>query len=527
MRSNAFLFKISEWIKRPVAIVGLLFIHFLLSFISNQYKDVNGDERGYMIYAARTLKGETNRIKFDDSKSSLIGVAYIPRIVQQILNPGLEKTDYGDSDILSGRYVIIAISLILVFYLWLLLKQLNLAYSMLAMPFAVVDPLWLTYSSLILSDLFVGLFTSVLIYHSWQYYQKRKLIDLLIASIAIGLGFVAKFSFIPVLIGFGIGILIIFNKQLFTKPVIIRFLKSGAIAIFISLIVINLSYPTDSRFKSLSQNEYKSRRLNTLKESWMASIPIPVPQNLVQAVDLLSYHGQPDIPADELTYSGGVYLFNQFYKGQSIWYYYWAVMAFKIPLFILFLFLIGTIASFILIRKYPLVFISAFTIVFYLFYGGFFNPFQIGARHLMAIYPLILIIVGFGIYKLSQLVSKVTFKSIMITGSIWVFISIGYYFPYTLSYTNELILDKRKAHWYFVPGVNDYVLSYRYAHDFIINNPEYTNLEDGKQDHSKIAITMGNLFRKVYVEKDPKAIELWNKKPDEVKRFVLLIYHEK
>lgn len=527
MSSNSFLFKTSEWLKKPIAISFLLLLHLVLAVISNQYKDVNGDERGYMIYAARTLKGETNRIKFDDSKSSLVAVAYIPRIVQQILNPGLEKTDYGDSDIVNGRYIIIAISLLLVFYLWLLLKQLKLPYSMLAMPFAVIDPLWLTYSSLILSDLFVGLFTTVLIYHSWQYYQKRNFKDLIIASVAIGLGFVAKFSFIPVLLGFSIGVLIILNKKLFTKGAILQIVKAGVIAGIISLIVINLSYPTDSRFKSLSQNDYKSKRLNNLKNTWIAEIPIPVPQNLVQAVDLLSYHGQPDIPLNELTYSGGVFLFNHFYKGQSIWYYYWAVMAFKIPLFILFLFLTGTIASFILVKKYPLVFLLAFTLFFYLFYGGFFNPFQIGARHLMAIYPLIFVIVGFGIYKLSQVISNIAFNSIILAGSLWVILSVGYYFPFTLSYTNELILDKREAHWYFVPGVNDYVLSYRYAHNFILNNPEYTNLEDGKQDDSKIAITMGNLFRKVYVEKDPKAIELWNKKPDKVKRFVLLIYHEK
>src|SRR5690606_34721291 len=164
MSSNSFLFKISEWLKKPVAISCLLFLHLVLAIISNQYKDVNGDERGYMVYAARTLKGETDRIKFDDSKSSIIAVAYIPWRVEQLLNPGLDKTDYGDSDILSGRYVIIAISLLLIFYLWLLLKQLNLPNSMLAIPFAVIDPLWLTYSSLILSDIIVGLYTIVLIY---------------------------------------------------------------------------------------------------------------------------------------------------------------------------------------------------------------------------------------------------------------------------------------------------------------------------------------------------------------------------
>ena len=110
MSSNSFLFKTSEWLNKPIAISCMLLLHLALAVIGNQYKDVNGDERGYMIYAARTLKGETNRIKFDDSKSSLIAVAYIPRIVQQLLNPGLEKTDYGDSDILSGLYIIIAIS---------------------------------------------------------------------------------------------------------------------------------------------------------------------------------------------------------------------------------------------------------------------------------------------------------------------------------------------------------------------------------------------------------------------------------
>jgi hypothetical protein len=418
------------------------------------------------------------------------------------------------------------VSLTIFFYLCLLLNSFNLPYSLLVFAFAVFEPLCLTFASLILSDTLAGLFAIALLYHSSKFYNDGSFKHLLFLSIVAGLGIVAKFSFLPVLIAYMIGILIILNKKLLNRAVFIKLIKAFAVFVTIVLLVINLNYPSDKRFRTLKEDNYKSRKITAIQQTWLGEIPIPFPQNLVQAADLLSYHSQPDLPMEELTSNGGVFIFNRYYERDTVWYYYWAVLLFKSPLFVLLLFFTGAMVAIMKWKQFSFHTLSAFIIIFFLFYGGFFNPFQIGSRHLMAIYPLLFVTASLSPWYLSKCLSRRKLNMLMAGGTIWFLISVAYYFPHTFYYTNELILNKKEAHLYFAEGVNDYVLSGSFVQDFMKKNPQYKSLDEATSPDEPIAVTLGTLNKRAFMLKEPLAMELWKRKPDDVKRFVLLIFNE-
>lgn len=528
MINFSFLTKADNWLKQTSALVLLLSLHSILSIISSHYKDANGDEHGYLSYASRCLKGNMERTsKWDDSKTSIMVVALIPRIVSQLMEPELKKKDGGESDIINGRYVILLFSVILLIYLWLLLKKLNLPYSMLIFPLAIIDPMLLTYATLIISDLPVGLFSIAVLYHMREYYNQRKTKHLILASIAVGLGITCKFSFLPVLFGFILAVVIVCYKHLRKRQTLTHFIKVGTLVLLIALLTINCCYPFDQRFTTLKSNNNKSERFQSLSKKWLGALPLPLPRNMIQAADLLSFHSQPDIPENEGTFSGGAYLFNVFHKDEGpLWYYYFALLAFKTPLFLLVLFLTGLVSAFCSEERDTLVLVAACTFIFYFFYGGLFNTFQIGARHILAVYPFLFIVAGYAINKLSQWLSSLTLVISLLLGMIFTLISITYYFPHFLPYSNELIADKRIAHWIIGEGAVDYGQSEKYVGKLLKDNPDYHYALGQTDKEGKLIITMGTLFNAAWVKKDPKARQLWNRRPDEIKRFVVLIYHD-
>jgi len=271
--------------------------------------------------------------------------------------------------------------------------------------------------------------------------------------------------------------------------------------------------------------QLKSEKFTSLSHSFLGSIPVPVPQNMVQAADLLSYHAQPNLPIADLTFDGRIWLLGGMHN-TPLWYYYWVVLGVKTPVFLLLLMATGIVAAILSYRKYPFIFLAAFVAIFYCTYSGCFNFFQIGDRHLLAIYPLLFLVAGFAIYKLSRWLSTRVITAFYSVGCLWLLISSAYYFPHSMPYTNEFITDKKTAHWTANMGVIDYCQSADYAEDFIKNNPGYKRPFGDTSHTGKYAVCVYQLFLDAQFSKDPKSLELWNRRPTRTERFVVLIFEE-
>lgn len=106
----------------PLFIAALF---FLLAVISVQYDDVTFDEPDHLNYGIHLLHFKSERhVEGRDFNTTMPVTVLnaIPRAVEQIFNSGLQKNDWGESDVKNGRYVTILVSLVLLFYIFILQK---------------------------------------------------------------------------------------------------------------------------------------------------------------------------------------------------------------------------------------------------------------------------------------------------------------------------------------------------------------------------------------------------------------------
>lgn len=514
----------NNWLRKPAALCILLGAYIIFSIVCVQYRTCHSDENDYYGYTVRCLQGRPERVKIiDDSKTTLLIPAVVPRIVEQLINPQLKRTDGGHADILNGRYGMIFFAIAMLVLLWLFLKKLDLNYSMLIFPLAIIDPFFLTYATVLTSDMAVGMCTIAFLYFAFQFYTSKKISYLLLMSLAIGLGIVGKFSFAPVVMGFFIGSIILFYKKLNKRANILFLLKSAVISALVILFVINIAYPTDRRFIKLKNEPFQSERFHSLSKGILGNIPLPLPVNMIHAADMLSYHGQLDVGEDDKTFMGATWLFRSFHQ-PPVWYYYWFLLLVITPIFLLILFIIGTSVAFARAKKDKFIFLLTIVSLFYCLYGGLYNRFQIGARHLLSIYPLLFVIGGYALHVMGNYFSKKNFQLVFYVGCLWMLASVLYFFPHEMAYTNEFLPDKKTAHWYVNEGVIDYGQLLDYEQEFRKNNPQYKNPLHDTTKNGKYAVSSGELLYFAYRDNDPKAQELLKRKPDRVERFVLLIF---
>src|ERR1017187_7928270 len=114
MNGNRLLY----FVKQRWAYISLVFIIIFYLFNGIQYmasQSITSDEGSFYDYAQRYLSGNPERIDpiNDNSKMPVMVLNTLPRVVQQVLNPQLKKHDGGISDIMSGRFITLSISVLL------------------------------------------------------------------------------------------------------------------------------------------------------------------------------------------------------------------------------------------------------------------------------------------------------------------------------------------------------------------------------------------------------------------------------
>jgi hypothetical protein len=103
----------------------LLAIYFIHGVIAIQSNSIVSDETDHLDYGLRILKGKPEKEVFDDASTQPVSfVNAIPRAVEQVLNPGLQKTDGGVSDTMNGRYITLLICVLIGVYIYKWSKEL-------------------------------------------------------------------------------------------------------------------------------------------------------------------------------------------------------------------------------------------------------------------------------------------------------------------------------------------------------------------------------------------------------------------
>ncbi|HEX8332240.1 MAG TPA: glycosyltransferase family 39 protein [Segetibacter sp.] len=524
------IFRKEFWKGQRLILLAFLVVHVIASYYYISYQNITFDEPQYIEYAKHWLKGKPERVeRLDDSKSPVVAICWIPRITRQIINPNYKLTDYGRKDQKEGRYMMIFFSFLTAVYVYWWCKDLYGEEGwILPLLLLLFEPLYLAYTTLITTDLACGAFLLALLYHYRKYVVLRSRKDFYLSVLFATLAAVTKQNMLFALFLLPCLSLIFYflqkeNRSWFTK----KGVRDLVLFIALLLVGINIIYYFHRSFVPFGEYVFESHTLQNLQQtfSFLSWMPVPLPHAYVQSVDMIKAHSEIGAGTPESTLNG-VYLFGELRLKGGFWYYYIVLWFFKMPIGYILLFFASVplfiknfnIATFA--KEYMFLIIPA---LYYLVILSCFNQFQIGIRHLLLIYPLMFVGLGYLFHKL--LLVKKQLKILAAVAIVYSLISMSFYYPFIIPYTNELITDKKMVFTKFVDSSIDYGQADSSITDFIAVNRGY-KIKSPVPDTGKYAIVMSQVVN-TYLRKENPYNWYQKLKPKGLYRYVVLLYDVK
>lgn len=443
----------------------LFAIYFINGVIAIPTLSITNDESDHMSYAIRVLKMHPEKLSpFDDASTMPVsGVNALPRAAEQLVRPGLQKTDWGASDVFSGRYMTLLLSALIGFFLLKFATELYGRKAGLFVLFLFVFcPNINGHAVLVTTDAYAALFTLT---SAW-YFRKALLTggwkNTLWFGIHLGLAQLAKQSLTHLYIIFLL--LLVFyllrrDVRVRIKPALGRMLA----VILIVILMINIGFLFSGTGKALGEYNFRSSFFRRLQQNlaFAGSLPLPLPEPYLSGLDLTK--NMDEIGPGHPESSGDVYLLGQYKSGEGFWYYYFVVLFFKTPIPVIVLF-VWLLLTWIKQRRQFFLqdeLIFAFVIVYFLIYFNFFYASQVGIRHIIMVYPLLYLLTG----KIAdRVLQKKLWAAILALYSVVGFYS---YFPDLIAYSNEFLLPKRKAYKVMADSNIDYGQGYFFVEKYL------------------------------------------------------------
>jgi Dolichyl-phosphate-mannose-protein mannosyltransferase len=454
------------------------------------------DEGDHLDYAIRVVKGHPEKIKpYDDASTMPVSVLNtIPRIVEQITHPGLVKTDWGKTDISHGRYITLFVCLLTGIFIYCWAKELyGEKAGMLSLFLFVFCPNLNAHSTLVTTDAYAALFTVSTLYYFWKFLRTGLWKYVLLLGISLGAAQLAKQSLTHLFV-----IILVFSFFILIKRGTLfrnfrkNLVRTMVVALAV-LLVINIGFLFNHTGKSLGVYPFTSQFFNRVQSSFsfLNAVPLPLPAPYIQGLDLTKKMDEMGPGNEEV--SGNTYILGQSRKGTGFWYYYFIVLLFKTPLSVLagFLFLI---LWFISKPREKLFWENEFLLLFamgyFLIFFSFFVNTQSGMRHLLILFPLLYILMG----KLAGMNGNSKyFQFIVIPALLYSVITFYVYFPNLISYTNELLWDKKKAYTIMGDSNIDYGQGNYWLEKYLQANPE-VKMASSKPEAGKLIIGVNDFL---------------------------------
>jgi hypothetical protein len=492
MGSNSlFSFVRSEtWNQMPARtrrfFLALLLIHFLLTAAMSYRTGWTADEPDYFSYAVRWAKGNTTRIlPTDDSKSPIVAPVLLAIPLKKWLAPDTDP--YGFHLLLLGRttmYVFQAMGSFF-FLLWFrrLFPHLPPTIPLLLYLF---DPLVFCYGMIAGSDLPATALMLGATYATHRYCQSLRTRYWVWAAIFTGFAIVAKASMVYLLVLLPLMYWITTSPDR-AKPILHHWkgkLQRAFLFGCLVLFIIHAAYLFQGGFfpfRLIPQSSQAFQKLATTLK-WAGDFPVPLPYDFVSAYDLLSHNAEKGGGGQFDHSFEGVSIFQEYKNKGPVWYYYFIHFLFKTPIILQLGLLLAGIAVFrkrgkkFALLKYGWIWIPP---LFYFCLLSLTNPFQIGIRHALMIFPFLYLMSAPGWYRLRR--SRPILFAALIGCHV---MGVAAYANNLLAYTNEWLWPKRSAWKILNDSSIAYGQSQRHLEHFLQQHAEYkrpgANLEPGK-----------------------------------------------
>jgi 4-amino-4-deoxy-L-arabinose transferase-like glycosyltransferase len=492
---------IEKYYKTIAAVV--IIVYTAVNLYCTTRLSITGDEAPYFAYGVNILKLQPQKelnekgVPIFNSQMPIMAIAALPRAVQQLINPSLQKTnEQVAKDIQYGRIFSVISALLLALYVLVWATQL---YGKMAGLFSlllyVLCPNIMAHSQMLGTDVYSFLVLTATGYHAWRYNRTGRMQQLLLTTILLGIGQLTKQSLLllyPVLfIFFTTGI---YRSVIPLKKKILRFLKEMAVLVLVSLFVINAGFLFYKTGKPLGQYQFVSVKYKKIQQqfSFFEKLPLPLPEPFVAGFDYVQFNSQTGAGIDGQSSYGAVYFLGNKIEDKKVWYYYFVCMWYKLPIPLLIFFFAATVMfirgkrwrSFMQDEIYLLL-----PAVFILSIFSLFNTMYLGIRSVLMILPLLFIFCGSIVPAVNGLVRRAAAVLLLC----WQLISVALYFPHFLPYTNEFVLHKKNAHKIFTDSNIYFQEGLVLAGEYLQKHPEI-QYEPAAPVHGKVMVSIENYY---------------------------------
>jgi|GEM_PF-5674412 len=412
-----------------IIIISTVF-YFSFGINSIHSWSITYDEGDHYNYAIRSVKGHPEKvIPFEDGSCMPVSmINTIPRIAEQAIHPGIVKSDGGVQDHKRGRYMtlIAGFFILLLIYAWLS-KITTKTTAAIGFALGSICPNIISQSSLVTTDAYAALFFLATLYFLHQWYYKGSTRHFMVFSLAFACTFLVKQSLmilIPICFVF---VLARFLKTKNIKQAMLFVLLFCCINLLVLNIGFQFNYADHLVFKS---ENFKLFNKNVLFNSLVVKV-LPTP--FLQGIDEVMY--MDNLPTGDLRnlpyiFINGGFVFTKTGCPQ----FFFQTLIFKTPL----LFLTGwmiCLATNIKNRKWDTTFLFCVLPLAILLFFTFFVHSKVGVRHILIIYPFIIMSAAIGF-------SRVKARWYLPLVALHIFMLFTYR-NNLLAYTNEFVTDNR------------------------------------------------------------------------------------
>ena len=445
----------------------------ILGHLSLTYDEPQHFKYGELIY---NLQSD----RFDDSKMPVSVLNVIPSKVAEHFFGNSFSNQWQVMSI--GRITTIFVSWLLAVLCFIWIKSLYGKWvGLIGFGLYVFEPNIIAHSQLITTDIYAAATVTLSLFAFWKFLEKPDLKRAVLAGLALGLCQIAKYSGILL---YPILILLIFLRYGGWVFVHIRqrgwrnlvrgiwiFIKYCIVFLITSIVVINVGFLFNRTAMPLGNYQFKSSFFQSLQKinPLIDKMPIPLPYPYVEGLDFVMFRERT---GDGY---GNIYLLGQLRQGVGFPGYFLVASLFKIPISILILFgvsLWGWLRSF---RWNEFLKVDMFFVVPGLVYSIYFNFFfeaQIGIRFLLVIFPIMLIFITRFFKNWSGFSKRLRILSGL--AGIYLVVSVLSYFPFYLSYFNELVLDRTQSYRILADSNIDWGQNKAELTEFLSQHPDYS-----------------------------------------------------
>lgn len=432
------------------------------------------DEDKHIMYGENIAAGDSTRI--DDSKMPATALNALPKKLASFVQN--EKLKSHLNQLYAARSVTIFFSCLLALLVFSWSRALfGFIPALFSLLLYVLDPNIIAHSQLVTTDLYLTASISFAFFTLWKFANERTVKNGLAFLFALGIAQLAKYTAV-VLFPLTFLTLFLYDLPDWAKSIrlpkdlfrmVLRYVRYIAFAVVAVVAIINVGFLFNQPFVRFGDYLFRSDVFMRIQSEFpiLENIPVPTPHPYLKGLDWMRQTEQTGYR------SGRIYLLGYLSELEGIPGYYFVAALFKVPISTQLIYLAAIAAYFLQkgngerLRKNGIFFLVP--VLFFVVYFNFFFNTQIGIRYYLPVFPLLYVFSGFLFAGWEGFSSLRKFSAYALV--IYLFVSVASYYPYHMSYMNELIGNRLNAYKYLADSNLDWSQAKNEYRQYIRDHP--------------------------------------------------------